>query len=91
MSDASYSVYIVRCADGSLYTGCARDPRQRVDVHNSGRGARYTAGRVPVLLVYSEPCGSLADALRRERELKRLTRRRKEALIGEERGASKRE
>jgi putative endonuclease len=74
-------VYIVRCADGSLYTGWTRDPQQRVDVHNSGRGARYTAGRLPVQLVYSESCASRSAALKREHELKRLTRRRKEALI----------
>lgn len=74
-------VYMVRCADGSLYTGWTRDPQQRVDVHNSGRGARYTAGRLPVQLVYSESCASRSAALKREHELKRLTRRRKEALI----------
>jgi putative endonuclease len=76
-----HHVYIVRCADGTLYTGCARDPHEREKVHNSGRGARYTAGRRPVSLVYSETFESLGDALRRERELKRWTRRKKEALV----------
>ena len=76
-----HHVYIVRCADGTLYTGCARDPRERERVHNSGRGARYTAGRRPVSLVYSETFESLGDALRRERELKRWTRRKKDALV----------
>jgi putative endonuclease len=81
MAAPPFFVYIVRCADGSLYAGCARDPRQRVDVHNSGRGARYTSGRVPVRLVYSERCRSQGEALRRERELKGWTRGKKEALI----------
>jgi putative endonuclease len=81
MPELPYSVYIVRCGDGSLYTGIARDPEERVKVHNSGRGARYTAGRLPVCLVYREPAASHGDALRRERELKRWTRRQKEALI----------
>jgi len=78
-------VYIVRCADGTLYTGYARDPKARVDVHNSGRGARYTSGRRPVRLVYAERCESAGDALRRERALKRWSRTRKERLIGRRR------
>jgi putative endonuclease len=76
-----HHVYIVRCVDGTLYTGCARDPRAREKVHNSGRGARYTAGRRPVSLVYSEPFESLGEALKREHELKCWTRSRKEALL----------
>jgi putative endonuclease len=78
-------VYIVRCRDGTLYTGYARDPRAREKVHNRGRGARYTAGRLPVSLVYSERCESLGDALKREHELKRWTRADKEALIANRR------
>ena len=74
-------VYIVRCGDGTLYTGYARDPKTRVKVHNSGRGARYTAGRRPVRLVYSESFESVGDALRREHALKRRSRAQKEALI----------
>lgn len=74
-------VYIVRCADGTLYTGYARDPRAREKAHNSGRGARYTAGRRPVRLVYAEAFDSLGGALRRERQLKRLSRTAKKALI----------
>lgn len=77
------TVYIVRCADGTLYTGYAVDPAQRCAAHNAGRGARYTAGRRPVALVYTEPCASVGAALRREHALKRLTRARKEALIAE--------
>jgi predicted GIY-YIG superfamily endonuclease len=74
-------VYIVRCADGTLYTGCAIDPHEREKVHNRGRGARYTSGRRPVSLVYIEALPSIGEALRRERALKRLTRVKKEALI----------
>ena len=72
---------MVRCADGTLYTGYALDPHAREKVHNSGRGARYTAGRRPVHLVYSEAVESLGDALKREHQLKRLTRIGKEALV----------
>jgi len=75
-------VYIVRCADGTLYTGYARDPQTRAAAHNRGRGARYTAGRGPVTLVYTERCRSLGAALRREYEVKCLSRRAKQALIG---------
>jgi putative endonuclease len=78
---AVHFVYIVRCRDGTLYTGYARDPRRREKVHNSGRGARYTSGRLPVVLAYSEPFASKSDALKREWELKRWPRARKEALI----------
>jgi putative endonuclease len=74
-------VYIVRCRDGSLYTGYARDPRARVKLHNGGKGAKYTRSRRPVRLVYSEACETLSDALRREHELKRWPRERKRALI----------
>lgn len=75
-------VYIVRCTDGTLYTGYARDPAARTKVHNAGRGARYTSGRRPVRLIYSESFETVGDALRRERALKRQSRAQKEALIG---------
>jgi putative endonuclease len=75
-------VYIVRCADGTLYTGYARDPQARVKLHNAGRGAKYTSGRRPVTLLYFEKFASVGDALRRERALKRRSRAEKEALIG---------
>jgi putative endonuclease len=76
-----FFVYMVRCADGTLYTGLARDPHARVDVHNSGKGAKYTRSRRPVSLVYSEECESLSAALKRERQLKPWSRAQKEALI----------
>jgi putative endonuclease len=72
---------MVRCVDGTLYTGYARDPKRREQVHNRGRGARYTASRLPVNLVYAERCRSLSQALKREHELKGWTRTSKEALI----------
>jgi putative endonuclease len=76
-----HCVYIVRCADGTLYTGYARDPQARERVHNTGRGARYTSGRRPVRLVYVETYRSIGKALRRERELKGWTRVEKQALV----------
>jgi putative endonuclease len=74
-------VYIVRCADGTLYTGYARDPRAREQAHNSRRGAKYTAGRRPVRLVYQEAFQSIGKALAREYVVKRLTRAQKDALV----------
>jgi putative endonuclease len=74
-------VYIVQCADGTLYTGWALDVLSRVKVHNAGRGAKYTQTRRPVHLVYSETWPSRADAMRREREIKRWPRARKLALF----------
>jgi len=82
---AVHYVYIVRCKDGTLYTGYARDPQARVKVHNAGRGARYTSGRRPVRLVYAESFESVGDALRREIALKRRSRKQKEAMIGRRR------
>jgi putative endonuclease len=74
-------VYIVRCRDGSFYTGYARDPQTRLQKHNAGRGAKYTSGRRPVKLVYSEACPTLSDALKREHELKNFPRSKKQALV----------
>lgn len=76
-----YFVYMVRCADGTLYTGVARDPAERVLVHNSGKGAKYTRARLPVSLVYREEVDSLGAALKRERLLKTWSRAKKEALL----------
>jgi putative endonuclease len=74
-------VYIVRCRDGSLYTGYAKDPGARLERHNSGKGAKYTAGRRPVTLVFTQKFRSLSRALKREHELKQWTRAKKEALV----------
>ncbi len=83
MTETPWFLYIVRCADGSLYTGIAKDLGARMAQHNSGRGARYTRGRGPVTLVYQEAAGSHGDALRRECAIKAFTRLQKERLIRE--------
>ena len=77
----AWSVYLLRCADGTLYAGSTTDVEARARAHNDGRGARYTSGRRPVEVVYQEACGSRSAALRREHALKRLTRSEKETLI----------
>ena len=74
-------VYIVRCVDCTLYTGYARDPSIRMRTHNSGRGAKYTAGRRPVRLVYQQAFRSMGRALAREYAVKQLTRKQREALV----------
>ena len=74
-------VYILRCADGSLYVGETWDVAARVMKHNEGGGSGFTARRRPVALVYSESHDDRASALDRERQLKRWTKRKKEALI----------
>lgn len=76
-----YQVYMLRCADGTLYTGTALDADQRLKAHNAGRGAKYTRSRLPVELAYREPCLDKGDALRRELAIKALTRPQKEALM----------
>jgi putative endonuclease len=74
-------VYIVECADGSLYTGWTVDVEQRVKVHNAGRGARYTRMHGPVKLVYAEEHPDRVVAMKRELEIKRWPRERKLKLI----------
>ena len=74
-------VYILRCADGTLYTGWTFSPDERLAVHNRGRGARYTASRLPVEMVYREELPSKSEALRREMAIKKMPRRKKEALF----------
>jgi putative endonuclease len=72
---------MVRCADRTFYTGYARDPEARVEVHNAGKGAKYTRSRLPVALVYVERCESLSAALKREHQLKASSRAEKESLV----------
>ena len=76
-----WTVYLVRCRDGSLYTGIARDAVRRVATHNAGRGAAYTRTRRPVTLAYAESARDHPAALRREWAIKQLTREEKEAMI----------
>jgi len=78
---SSFFVYILRCADGSLYVGHTANVEDRVRVHNSGKGAAWTACRLPVALVYKESHPSEDGAVARERQLKRWTHNKKLALI----------
>ena len=78
-----WHVYIVRCADGTLYTGATTDPAARVQKHNNGSGAKYTRSRTPVELVYLEGVGDHGDALRREHQLRKLSASQKQAIIAE--------
>ena len=73
--------YIVRCSDGTLYTGWTTDVELRVRTHNSGKGAKYTRSRLPVTLVYYETYPTRQEAMRREGEIKQLTREEKKRLI----------
>ena len=77
----SFYVYLLRCADGTLYTGYTDDPVRRTKVHNAGKGAKYTRARLPVERVYQEACADKSAALRREYEIKQLTRVQKLKLI----------
>ena len=76
-----YIVYILRCGDGSLYTGITNNLEHRVAVHNSGKGAKYTRSRLPVIPVYWETMPDKGSALRKEIEIKRLSREEKLQLI----------
>ena len=77
----SWYVYIVRCADASLYTGVTNRIDARLAMHNAGRGARYTRSRLPVELVYWEPADDRSMALRREAQIKRLSADEKKSLV----------
>lgn len=79
--ESVWYLYILRCGDGSLYTGITTDVEKRLEAHRTGKGAKYTRGRSPLELVYSEECGTHSDALKRELAVKKLTRPEKEQLI----------
>ena len=79
---AAYT-YILRCADGSLYTGWTNDLGKRLAAHNAGNGAKYTKSRRPVELVYFETFATKEEAMRREYAVKQLTREEKLRLIGQ--------
>jgi len=76
----SWICYLLRCADDTLYCGITNDLDKRLAAHNAGEGAKYTRGRRPVYLVYSETCADKSAALKRERQIKHLTRQEKLAL-----------
>lgn len=79
-ADGNWCVYIVRCVDGTLYTGVAKDVAARLERHNAGKAAKYTRSRLPVELIHVEPAGGRGAALRRELEIKRMGRVEKEKL-----------
>ena len=74
-------IYLLRCADGSLYCGWTTDPEARLAAHNSGQGAKYTRSRLPAELVYTEAYEDRHEALSREWHIKRMSRAEKERLI----------
>jgi putative endonuclease len=76
-----YYVYILSCSDGTLYTGSTNDLEKRLETHNTGKGAKYTRGRLPVVLKYSETFATKIEALKREAEIKRLSRNKKLSLL----------
>jgi putative endonuclease len=75
--------YILRCADGSLYTGWTNDLDRRLKAHSAGKGGKYTRSRLPVALVYAERCETRREAMSREWHIKRLSRAEKLRLIEE--------
>ena len=79
--EKTWIVYILRCKDDTLYTGITDDLARRMAAHNSGKGAKYTRGRGPVEVVYTEVLESYSAALKREAAIKRLKRQEKEQLI----------
>jgi putative endonuclease len=84
MPSPRWFVYIVCCRDSSLYTGTARDIAARLALHDAGKGAKYTVSRGPVKLLWQEGPMTVSRALRREHQIKQLTRRQKLALVGGE-------
>lgn len=79
----NHYIYIVKCSDGTLYTGYAKDIEQRIAKHNTGKGAKYTKVRRPVTLVYSEVFETKSAALKREYEIKTFSRQKKLQMISE--------
>jgi len=81
--EESWYLYILRCGDGTLYTGITTDVEKRLELHRAGKGAKYTRGRGPLELVYREICTDHSEALKREFAMKKLTRTQKETLIAQ--------
>lgn len=74
-------MYMVQCSDGTLYTGWTNDLKKRLEKHNAGKGARYTRGRLPVKLVYYEVFATKSEAMKREAQIKKLSRKQKLLFI----------
>jgi predicted GIY-YIG superfamily endonuclease len=85
---ARWCLYVVKCGDGTLYTGITNDLRRRIGQHNGGTASRYTRSRLPVELVYREPCLNKSSAMRKECRMKSLSRKEKEALFKRTAGPS---
>lgn len=79
--ESVWYLYILRCKDDTFYTGITTDVEKRLEAHRAGRGAKYTRGRGPLELVYRETCGSHSEALKREYQVKALTRVEKRKLM----------
>ena len=79
----SWKVYVLRCGDGSLYTGITTDVEHRLAMHRSGKGAKYTRGRGPLELVYCLDCGDHSQALKEELRIKALSKEEKLKLIAD--------
>lgn len=75
-----YTLYILRCADNTLYTGIAKNLDKRLEMHRAGTGAKYVRGRLPFVLVYTEECKDRSSALKREIKVKKMRRREKLSL-----------
>jgi putative endonuclease len=82
VEERTWYVYLLECADGTLYTGISLDTDRRVRCHNAGRGARYTRARLPVRLIGSKAVQNHAEALRQEKNLKTRTPQRKRSFFG---------
>jgi putative endonuclease len=78
---STWFVYMLRCADNSLYTGITNNLEKRLKTHNEGKGAKYTRGRGPVVMVYQKECESKSDALKQELAMKKLTTEQKRRLL----------
>ena len=81
MTENTWKLYLLRCGDGTLYCGITNDVQARLEAHRSGKGAKYTRGRGPLELVYTEECGDHSAALKREYAVKQLSRQEKEEMI----------
>jgi len=78
---SKYWVYIVQCRDGTYYTGFTKDLKNRIALHNNGNGAKYLRGKLPAKLVYAKEYRYYKNALHRERNIKKMTRKQKEELV----------
>ena len=79
--ESQWYLYILRCKDNTLYTGITTDVEKRLEAHRVGKGAKYTRGRAPLELIYRENCENHSEALKREAQIKRLSRQEKELLV----------